>query len=291
MARGDEKGVVAGDAAYAQVVRANRTGNRTENRRGAVGGVEGSVRYSAVVVRRICERVESGESLRTICADAGMPHRTSLRAWAKRMPKVAEALDRARAAAGWHELGGRQPVWCEQTARDICTRLAAGETLAQISRDPTMPSLATIYYWRSRHPEFGDAVMLSRQVQAEQFCDLGWEIASAVTPTDAYATHVKLTQLRWTAAALSPARFGRFRAVTQEDVAEMEAETAKPAAPAPKTVIFQVRRFKAEVQPDGTKKVVSYLRDSRTGELVREHPETPEQAIPTTVEPPGPWIT
>jgi len=281
MATGDGDGVDVeaggvGEPVYAQVVKANRKGNK----RGMVGGVAGSVRYSNTLVRRICERIESGESLRTICADVGMPHRSSVQAWAGRMPKVAEDLDRARAAAGWHGLGGRQPRWCEQTALDICTRLAAGETLTKICKDPTMPSMALVYYWRTRHPEFGEAVLLARQVQAEQFCDLGWDIASAVTPGDAFATDVKLKQLRWTAGALAPARFGRFRAVTQADVAE--AELAAPtvvAEPAETRVIFQVRHFKKETLADGTQRVVSFLRDSRTGELVREHPpEDPVEA-------------
>ena len=278
MADGSEGGCVAVSAAKA-ADKATARKNRKGNRRGMVGGVPGSVRYSAAVVRRICERLESGESLRTICADPQMPHRASVQAWAARLPKVAADLERARAAAGWHGLGGRQPLWCEQTAADICTRLAAGETMTQICRDPTMPSMTTVYYWRLRRPEFADAVLLARQGQAEQFCDLGWEIAAAVTPGDAYATHVKLTHLRWTAAALAPGRFGRFKAVTQDDVAEAEsvdeavAKALEAAAAEPRRVIFHVRHFKNEVQADGSVKVVSYLRNSHTGELEREHPE------------------
>jgi hypothetical protein len=227
------------------------------------------------VVRRICERLESGETLTGICAEAGMPHRDSVRKWSQRLPKVAEDLERARVAAGWHGLGGRRPRWCEQTASDICTRLAAGETLNQVCQDPTMPSLSMVYHWRATRREFAEAIELARQVQAERFCDLGWEIASAVTPRDAFATHVKLIQLRWMAAALAPTRFGKFKAVTAEVTAMAEA-AAEAADAGPKQVIFTVRHFKAEEQPDGTKKVVAYLRDSRTGELRREHPEAGE---------------
>ena len=279
MATGSEDGCVGVEAGPGAKAPARRTAktktNSKGNRRGLVGGVPGSVRYSKGVMRRICERIESGESLRTICADEEMPNRSSVRAWAARLPKVADDLERARAAAGWHGLCGRQPLWCEQTAADICTRLAAGETLTQICRDLTMPSLTTVYYWRVRRSEFADAVTLARQVQAEQFCDLGWEIASAVTPQDAYATHVKLTHLRWTAAALSPWRFGRFKPVIQEDDAEAELATAKAevAAATKAGPVFTVRHFKNERQADGTVKVIAYLRDSRTGELRREHPE------------------
>jgi hypothetical protein len=51
-----------------------------------------------------------------------------------------------------------------------------------------------------------------------------------------------------------------------------------------------VRHFKAEVQPDGSKKVVAYLRDSRSGELRREHPEEGEDNTPTTNGGPGEWL-
>ena len=85
-----------------------------------------------------------------------------------------------------------------------------------------------------------------RQVQAEQFCELGWEIAQAVTPADAYATHVKLTQLRWTAGALAPERFGRFKAVEHEAAAALALAAAEP-----NEVVFRVRHFEKVTGPDG----------------------------------------
>jgi hypothetical protein len=57
---------------------------------------------------------------------------------------------------------------------------------------------------------------MARRIQAERFCDLGWDIACEVTPETAFATKVKLEQLRWTAASMAPKRYGRFRAVRAE---------------------------------------------------------------------------
>jgi len=274
----------AAAAAEAAVVKAPQVLPRAAVRRLA-GGPAGSVRWSAAVARRICARVESGESLRAICADADMPHRTTVLLWRKALPEFAARLERARRAAGWHMLGGRKPMWCESLAAEVCARLAAGERLSRVCDDPEMPSLALVYKWRAERPAFARAIELARQVQAERYFDLGWEIAERVTPADAFATHVKLTQLRWTAGALAPTRFGKFRPVVAEVTAMDEAEAAAAEALAgaaaassgagagggAREVTFYVRHFKVEERPDGTKAVVGYRRNCRTGELVRDN--------------------
>lgn len=236
-------------------------------RRGRTG-----VRFSAELGRAICRRVAAGETIQRICSDEGMPNRGTVTAWAKAHGRFGRALARAQTLGGWdHERGGgRRSSYCEATAMEIFARLSLGEPMTTICRDPTMPSQSTVALWRARYPEFAERVARARGVQAEQFCDLGWEIASAVTPATAYATEVKLRQLRWTAAGLAPARFGRHRPVEAETTLEREAASpAQQAGP----VVWTVRHFKVEPQPDGTRKVVAYLRDSRTGELRREHPE------------------
>lgn len=225
------------------------------------------VRFSAEVARAICRRVAAGETIQRICSDEGMPNRGTVTAWAKAHGRFRRALARAQTLGGWdHERGGgRRSSYCEAMAMEIFARLSLGEPMTTICRDPTMPSQSTVALWRARYPEFAERVARARGVQAEQFCDLGWEIASAVTPATAYATEVKLRQLRWTAAG-----FGRHRPVEAETTLEREAAApAQQAGP----VVWTVRHFKVEHQPDGTRKVVAYLRDSRTGELRREHPE------------------
>ncbi|MBI1200308.1 MAG: hypothetical protein GC203_20810 [Phenylobacterium sp.] len=250
-------------------VAARPDGERAAQRRPAqarirrLGGPANAVRFSAVVARRVCARLEAGETLRAICRDAAMPNRSSVQAWARTLPAFAEAMGRARRAAGWHGEGGRKPRWCPHLAAEVCSRIADGQTMSAICADPDMPSLSLVHKWRSARPEFAADLELARQAQAERMCDLGWEIAQRITPKDAYATHVKLSQLRWTAAALAPARFGRVR--------PLEAEAAGAAgARGPTQVIFQMREFRRETQADGTTKVVAYLRNPATGELERE---------------------
>ena len=106
--------------------------------------------------------------------------------------------------------------------------------------------MSTIYRWRATQPEFARAYAAARAMVAEQLADLGWQIAQAVTPQDAFATHVKLQHLRWTAGCFDPSRFGRYRPV--ERPAE---ERPEAVADGPREVVFRVRRFQDYVDADG----------------------------------------
>jgi hypothetical protein len=216
-----------------------------------LGGPAGSVHFSARVARAIVRRVESGESLRSICADPDLPHRSTVLIWRRVIPEFAAAVDQARRAAGWHMMGGRKPLWCEALASEVCARLAAGETLSRICDDPEMPSLSLVYRWRSERPEFEEQVQLALAVRAERICDAAWEVAQAITPRDAYATHVRLVHMRWAAAAAAPRRFGRLKVVEPplDPVWDVEDE-------APEVIRPYVKRFGKEVGPDGTVRVV-----------------------------------
>jgi len=226
------------------------------------------VTFSKLLGRAICLRVAAGETVQAICREDGMPSRGTVTAWAKAHREFGRALARAKTLGGWdHERGGgRRSSYCEATAMEIFARLSLGEPMTRICADPGMPSQSTVALWRARHPEFAERMARARQVQAERFCDLGWEIASAVTPADAYATQVKLAHLRWTAGVLSPARFGKLKAVTPEDVDIGDGARGEPAK---QVVTFRVKHFEVETQADGSKMVVAYVRDDETGRLVR----------------------
>ncbi|MEO8115681.1 MAG: hypothetical protein ABI655_14935, partial [Phenylobacterium sp.] len=138
----------------------------------------------------------------------------------------------------------------------VFARLCEGESLTSIGADPAMPSLSTIFYWRKRIPEFEQAVQLGKRIQAERLCDMGWTLAQEATPETAYLTHVRLTQLRWTAGVLAPRA---FRPKVQE-----------PEGPRPVTDVL-LRRFKIETDPvTGKDKVVAYCPNPETGEVERE---------------------
>lgn len=169
------------------------------------------VRFSAALARAICSRVAAGESQMAICAEPGMPSRATLWRWVQEIPRFAAAFRKARAAGGVARENGRLSTFCQETADEVFRRLCEGESLTRICEDPAMPCHSTIYYWRRQYPVFAEAMRVAREVQAERFCDEGWEIACAVTPETAKARQVQLAQLRWTAGVLAPKRFGRLK--------------------------------------------------------------------------------
>jgi hypothetical protein len=207
-----------------------------------------AVLYTAERGRAICGRLASGESQVSICADPAMPSRGTLFRWMRDMPPFAEAVAKARAAAGRTARGGHASSYCPTTANEIFDRMCAGESVTRICADPAMPSFSTFYYWRKHFADFREAMRVAREVQAERFCDLGWEIAEAVRPETAQATRVKLNQLRWTASVLCPGRYGRLK------------PGQAPAAPRERSILF--RHFQVETHPDtGQRRVVGYTPD------------------------------
>jgi hypothetical protein len=163
-------------------------------------------------------------------------------------------------ASRWGPAGVRyDPV----AAARIYARLCEGEALYRICAEPSMPSHSAVYRWREAVPEFAAALREARCVQGERYAEMGWEIAAAVTPADAYATHVKLMQLRWNAGVMDPARWGRFRPV--------ESQVGREQAAEPVEEVILYRHFKVEERlSDGACRVVAFTPDPDTGKLVRE---------------------
>jgi hypothetical protein len=201
--------------------------------------------------------VASGESLGVICAEARMPHRATVARWAAEKPRFAADLLAARTAGGRLARSRQLSSYDPATAHEICERLCEGESLVDVCRDPAMPSFGTVYRWRRSFADFAEMIREAREVQAERFCDLGWDIACAVTPETAHATRVKLTQLRWTAGVMAPRRYGKTKAI------ESEAEEE------PLTVL--IRTFRIETRAsDGAQRVVGFQPNSETGQPERD---------------------
>src|SRR5213078_1035210 len=95
---------------------------------------------------------------------------------------------------------------------EIAARVSEGEALAAIAREPGMPALRTIFRWAVNEAEFAEALAVARMAMAERFCEMGWTLAMEATPETAYLTQVRLKQLRWTCAILSPGSHGRLKA-------------------------------------------------------------------------------
>jgi hypothetical protein len=208
------------------------------------------------MARAVCERLAAGEPLSSICADADMPCQFSIERWAKRWPKFGHAVAQAR-TLGELKPDGRPSSYDPATARRVLMRLAEGESLLSISRDPAMPCVKTILHWGRSRAEFGDELDAVREAAAERMSDWSMDLAMAATTATAYLTSVRLAHMRWRAALLSPGTHGR----------------TKPVDPPARAEVLNVtmRNFQIEVDPEtGRIRSVAYHHDPERGEIVRD---------------------
>jgi hypothetical protein len=230
------------------------------------------VRWSEALGRALCARLAGGELLYRVCAEPGMPTPEAVAKWAKAKPAFREALLAARRAGG-RPAGSRGPVfsYTDEVGEEIFERLCEGESLTRIARDPTMPSLKTLWYWRRHVRGFEELLAAGRRIQADMFCDRGWELAEAATPKTAYLTEVRLKQLRWMAGVMAPKAY-RTKPVEPEATEE------------PMRVIW--RHFKVEEDAEtGERRMVVYVPDPDTGGIRRE--DEPGYAPPRGLMMPG----
>jgi hypothetical protein len=212
--------------------------------------------WSPAVVRQILRRVAEGESLRAVCRDPEMPEYELVKDWMRKRPEFRADVAAARTWCGRNLVAGGSS-YCHGTAGEIVQRLAEGESLTSICRDPEMPTRAMVYRWAEKVEDFGAALRAARASQADVYADLGWEWTLGTTPHDAYASHVKLAHLRWYVGKLGPGLFG-----------PVKAEPAKPAGP--KRVIFRVRDYRVEMdEARGRQRTVDVEPDWKTGVLKR----------------------
>jgi len=124
-----------------------------------------AVTWSPQVAEAICARVAAGGSLSALEREAGFPTRTAVSYWRRTRPDFAERLGaaqkRARLAARVADReaeaarlvqprrrdGGRKSTYTPAIGEAICERLADGQSVIAIARDPAMPCAGTIYRW------------------------------------------------------------------------------------------------------------------------------------------------
>lgn len=224
-------------------------------------GRKPAVKYTLKLAVRICERVAAGELLYDVCRGRRMPTPQTVGRWAREKADFGAALLEARRASGRGptadgRYGGGVFSFSEEVAGEIFERMCEGQSLTAISRDPTMPSLSTIFHWRRSFPQFEEAVQQGARIRAERICDDGWEEACGATPETAFLTQVKLGHMRWMAGVMAPRVF--------------RPKLVEPAQPREvRTILF--RHFGVEVDKEtGKKTVVAWCPNPLTGQVERE---------------------
>ena len=94
----------------------------------------------------------------------------------------------------------------------VCEQIRAGRTLADIGKDPSLPSASCILHWRSRNPEF-------RKMFEDAFRDRGHyffdkvvseveSIGDSLSRDENNAKKLKIDTYKWAASKADPDRYG-----------------------------------------------------------------------------------
>ncbi len=119
---------------------------------------------------------------------------------------------------------GRPSLYTEALAAEICRRLAEGETLRSLCRDPTMPDKATVLRWLAdkKKTDFREQYVYAREMQADALFDEALEIADdasgdwtedkdgkkVVDHENIQRSRLRVDARKWAAGKMAPKKYG-----------------------------------------------------------------------------------
>ena len=119
---------------------------------------------------------------------------------------------------------GRPSLYTEALAAEICRRLAEGETLRSVCRDPAMPNKATILRWLAdkAKADFRARYTYAREMQADALFDEALEIADdasgdwftdkdgkkALDHENIQRSRLRVDTRKWAAGKMAPKKYG-----------------------------------------------------------------------------------
>jgi hypothetical protein len=163
----------------------------------------GPRRYGEPVADEICRRLAGGEGLRAICADASMPAASTVRRWRRTRAEFADRLAAAVAAPGPHR---KRVRLTGRLLDEICRRLADGEFLTAICRDPHMPVRRTVHLRVRKDEAFRARYAEARALQVEHLFE---QIVTIADEDDNPArARLRIEARKWLVVKLDPDRYG-----------------------------------------------------------------------------------
>lgn len=141
---------------------------------------------------------------------------------------------------------GRPESYTPEIADLICSRLANGESLRSICRDPDLPSTVTVFAWMRRHPDFLNQYTRAKEESSDALIEEMVDIADDGTNDwmekvasdgehigwQLNGEHVQRSRLRietrkWIASKLKPKKYGDkiSQEVSGPDGAPVQSET------------------------------------------------------------------
>jgi hypothetical protein len=129
--------------------------------------------------------------------------------------------------------------YSKKLTRQICRRIAEGESWFQICNTDGLPSYNTLYRWKAKHPDFAAEYAQAREMAADLRADKVLAVAEASTAATVSADRLHVGALQWHAGRSAPKRWG---AKAGEEAGETAAQR----------VIIEVRHFEVAYREDGS---------------------------------------
>jgi len=99
---------------------------------------------------------------------------------------------------------GRTSDYTPEIAREICERLASGESMVEICEAEHMPHRVTVGRWMNELPLFAADIARAREDQAEYMDHKVLETANHCGEHNYNSAKVKIAAYQWRAAKLKP---------------------------------------------------------------------------------------
>ena len=100
----------------------------------------------------------------------------------------------------------RPSNFTQDVADHICDRLAEGESLRSICREPAFPNKSTVFRWLAANETFRDQYARARESQADAIADEILNIADEAE--DAAKARLQVDARKWLAGKLRPKIYG-----------------------------------------------------------------------------------
>jgi hypothetical protein len=129
-------------------------------------------------------------------------------AYADEIRTEVTSIAEGKKKGGRNRYRGRPTEYSQQKADRICRQVAEGHSIRGItSKDPHVPSRATIHRWLKEYPDFRDQYAQATQQRAEALFDMALEIACG--EKDVQRARLIVDTLKWQAGKLAPKRYGK----------------------------------------------------------------------------------
>lgn len=133
---------------------------------------------------------------------------------------------------------GQITKYNDQVVDDYCHRLALGESMRSICKDPSMPSMSTILRWMDSNEEFEGKCARARSLQAHVWLEKMVEKSESEPERNpvtgaldsASVNHIRnqVSTLQWLAMKLNPKRYGDRTAVEHQGGISLTVVTGVP---------------------------------------------------------------